>query len=69
MTTITTYQDLLDNDHKALMAECDALYTPRKAKPRRKHARRSEAALLREYEMTLAATSINMIDFSSNPME
>ena len=69
MTTITTYQDLLDNDHKALMAECDALYTPRKAKPRRKHTRRSEADLLREYTMTLAATSINMIDFSSNPME
>ena len=69
MSNVTTYQDLLDNDHKALMSECDALYPPRKAKPPRARSRRSEAAMLREYEMTLAATSINMIDFSSNPME
>ena len=67
MTIITTYQDLLDNDHKALMSECAALHPPRKAKPRRARSQRSEAAMLHEYEMTLAATSINMIDFSSSP--
>ena len=71
MSTVTTYQDLLDNDHAALMAECEAIQAQRKAAQRlrkgRKYAQRSEADLLREYEMTLAATSLNMINYHSTP--
>ena len=65
MSKVTTYQDLLDNDHNALMAECNARYQAPKA--RRKYTPRSDADMLREYEAQLAATSINMIDFRSSP--
>ena len=64
MSNVTTYQDLLDNDHAALVAECNARYDAPKA--RRKYTPRSDADMLREYEAQLAATSINMINFSGN---
>ena len=69
MSKVTTYQDLLDNDHAALMAECEAIQAQRKAnrRPRRKYAQRSEADLLREYANTLAATSLNMINYRNTP--
>ena len=40
--------------------------TTPKPKARRKYTRRSDADMLREYEAQLAATSINMINFSGN---
>ena len=62
---VTTYQDLLNNDHDALMAECEARYSVwAQLKPARQ---RRAAAMLAEYEATLAATSINMINFNSTP--
>ena len=72
MSKVTTYQDLLDNDHAALVAECATIYPAhtkfaRKVKHMRRPIPRSEAARLREYEAQLVATSINMIDFSSTP--
>ena len=69
MSKVTTYQDLLDNDHAALMAECEAIQAQRKAarRPRRKYTQRSEADLLREYADTLAATSLNMINYHNTP--
>tara|TARA_B100001094_G_C18123791_1_gene768336 strand:- start:586 stop:792 length:207 start_codon:yes stop_codon:yes gene_type:complete len=66
MSDVTTYQDLLNNDHDALVAECAALYPTRK--PRQPRAnQRSYDAMLAEYQAQLAATSINMINFSSTP--
>ncbi len=74
MSKVTTYQDLLNNDHAALMAECATLYPAHtKLAPKVKHMRRRVftprpvADMLREYEAQLAATSINMINFSSTP--
>ena len=66
MSKVTTYQDLLNNDHNALMAECAALYPPRKPKPRSANHRNYDA-MLAEYQAQLAATSINMIDFRACP--
>ena len=66
MSKVTTYQDLLDNDHAALMAECEALYPARPTRRRRANHRNYEA-MLAEYQAQLAATSINMIDFRACP--
>ena len=66
MSKVTTYQDLLDRDHAALMAECEALY-PTRRKRTRKYTPRSEADMLREYEAQLWATSLNMINFRATP--
>ena len=72
MSKVTTYQDLLDNDHAALVAESAERYPAHaKLSPKVKHMRRpiprSEAARLREYEAQLWGTSINLLDVRANP--
>ena len=69
MSTVTTYQDLLDNDHAALMAECEAIQAQRKAArhPRRKYTQRSEADLLAEHNAAMWATSMTLIDMTATP--
>ena len=73
MSKVTTYQDLLDNDHAALVAESAARYpgetklAPKVKHMRRRRNQRSYDAMLAEYQAQLAATSINMISFSSTP--
>ena len=66
MSNVTTYQDLLDNDHAALVAECATLY-PLRSVGRVRRNQRSYDAMLAEYQATLSATSINMINFKSTP--
>jgi len=66
---VTTYQDLLDNDHAGLMAECEAVQAQRKAarQPRRKYTQRSEADMLAEHNAAMWATSMSLINMSSTP--
>ena len=66
---VTTYQDLLDNDHAALMAECEAIQAQRKAQSltSRKYVQRSEAAMLAEHNATMWATSMPLINMTTTP--
>ena len=73
MSKVTSYQDLLDNDHAGLMAECAARY-PAHAKlaPKVKHMRRaytprSEADMLAEHNATMWATSATLINMTVTP--
>ena len=65
--TVLTNDIILDREHKFLMEHCEAV--TRRPSQRRKpqRATRSDACRLAEYEGQLAATSINMIDFSASP--
>ena len=65
---ILTNDIILDREHAAIMEHCEAV-TRRPAKGRKAHRLpgRSNACRLAEYEAQLAATSINMIDFSASP--
>ncbi len=67
MSVLTT-TIILDREHDAIMEHCEAV-TRRPSQRRKAHRLpgRSTACLLAEYEAQLAATSINMINFSSTP--
>ena len=68
MSKVTTYQDLLDNDHAALMAECEAIQAQRKAaRARRTYTPRSEADMLAEHNATMWATSVTLINMTVTP--
>ena len=64
---ILTTAIILDREHDFLMEHCEAV--TRRPSQRRKpqRATRSDACRLAEYEAQLAATSINMINFSASP--
>ena len=64
---ILTTTIILDREHAAIMEHCEAV-TSRPSKGRKpQRATRSDACRLAEYEAQLAATSINMINFSASP--
>ena len=64
---ILTTAIILDREHAAIMEHCEAV--TRRPSQRRKpqRATRSDACRLAEFEAQLAATSINMINFSASP--
>ena len=65
---ILTNDIILDREHAAIMEHCEAV-TRRPSKGRKAHRLpgRSTACRLAEFEAQLAATSINMINFSYTP--
>ena len=63
--TVTTYQDLLETEHTAIMEHCEAV-TRLRHNPANRYGRPIKDLMV-EYEAQLAATSINMINFNSTP--
>ena len=64
---ILTNDIILDREHAAIMEHCEAV-TRRPSKGRKaQRPTRSDACRLAEFEAQLAATSINMINFSYTP--
>jgi len=77
MSVLTT-SIILDREHAAIMEHCEAVTGRRMPNPAKRWARTTSRRgmqnhgrpirdLMAEYEATLAATSTNMINFSSTP--
>ena len=65
--SVLTNTIILEREHAAILEHCEAV-TDRPSQARKaQRPSRSDAARLAEYEAQLAATSINMINFSSTP--
>ena len=69
---------ILDREHAAIMEHCEAVTGRRMPNPAKRWARSTSRRgmpnhgrpirdLMNEYEATVAATSINMINFSASP--